>query len=76
MTEPNAHTLRLRVHDRNVDAETLAAVVVALSASTSTVHAPAEQTVPAWQLAGMHESRSDLRIIRPQQLRIRGNKQW
>ena len=65
---------RIVVHADNCDSETLAAVVMALSSRPT-----ATETVPviaAWQLAAFHEARSDLRIVSPQQLEIRGNKQW
>lgn len=75
MTDITETPLRIVVHADNCDSETLAAIVVALGTANSAT-APVDPHMPAWQLAGLHESRSDLRITRPQQLTIRGNKQW
>lgn len=75
MTDSPSPAMRVVVHGTNVTDETVAAVVVALSSARTTAGASAP-AIPAWQLAGFHESRSDLIITRPQQLTIRGNKQW
>jgi len=62
------------IHADNCDSDMLAAVVVALSGhATHAAPAPAEN---AWQVAARHEGQGDLRIVRPQQLSIRGNLQW
>jgi hypothetical protein len=74
MTDTTEVPARIVVHADNCDSETLAAIVVALhTGRASQANLP---TTPAWQLAAFHEARSDLRIVRPQQLTIRGNKQW
>jgi len=67
-------SLRIVVHAKRCDSETLAAVVVALTSSQPS-HTP-PMAHDAWQSAALHESRSDQQIYRPQQLHIRGNQQW
>lgn len=65
---------RIVVHATRCDSETIAAVVVALTSRDTSPTPPAAHD--AWQLAALHEARSDQRIYRPQQLTIRGNQQW
>jgi hypothetical protein len=71
---PDAASPRIVVNAQHCDSETVAAIVVALTANTPSPTGP--PAVDAWQLAALHEARLDQRIFRPQQLAIRGNQQW
>lgn len=69
---PNATSIR--VHADRCDDATIAAIALALQPLRSAT--PASPTTPSWLHAAFVEARSDLRVVQPQQLQIRGNKRW
>ncbi len=71
---PDTDSPRIVVHADNCDSETVAAIVIALTANMAEPTLP--PAVDAWQLAALHEARLNQRIFHPQQLAIRGNQQW